>query len=44
MLLVGGAGGFFEVDVLMLVTDTGPGLTPKELELLFQRFSQVSRE
>jgi signal transduction histidine kinase len=26
------------------VTDTGPGLTAKELELLFQRFSQVSRE
>ncbi|EIW68283.1 hypothetical protein TREMEDRAFT_69291 [Tremella mesenterica DSM 1558] len=24
------------------VTDTGPGLTPAELELLFQRFSQVS--
>lgn len=24
------------------VTDTGPGLTPKELDLLFQRFSQVS--
>lgn len=30
--------------VLRVVTDTGPGLTPKELELLFQRFSQVSRE
>jgi signal transduction histidine kinase len=26
------------------VTDTGPGLTPKELDMLFQRFSQVSRE
>jgi K+-sensing histidine kinase KdpD len=25
------------------VTDTGPGLTPKELDMLFQRFSQVSR-
>jgi CheY-like chemotaxis protein len=24
------------------VTDTGPGLTPSELEMLFQRFSQVS--
>ena len=27
----------------VLVTDTGPGLTPKELDMLFQRFSQVSR-
>jgi signal transduction histidine kinase len=26
------------------VTDTGPGLTAPELELLFQRFSQVSRQ
>jgi signal transduction histidine kinase len=26
------------------VTDTGPGLTPKELDMLFQRFSQVSRK
>jgi len=24
------------------VTDTGPGLTPQELDMLFQRFSQVS--
>ena len=30
--------------LLTLVTDTGPGLTPKELDMLFQRFSQVSRQ
>jgi signal transduction histidine kinase len=30
--------------LIELVTDTGPGLTPKELDMLFQRFSQVSRE
>jgi hypothetical protein len=30
------------VYLYVAVTDTGPGLTPKELELLFQRFSQVS--
>jgi signal transduction histidine kinase len=30
--------------MLTAVTDTGPGLTSKELEMLFQRFSQVSRE
>jgi signal transduction histidine kinase len=29
---------------LGVVTDTGPGLTAKELDMLFQRFSQVSRK
>jgi signal transduction histidine kinase len=29
--------------LFVAVTDTGPGLTPKELDMLFQRFSQVSR-
>lgn len=32
------------VYLYVAVTDTGPGLTPKELDMLFQRFSQVSRE
>ena len=32
------------IDVLVSVTDTGPGLTAKELDMLFQRFSQVSRK
>jgi signal transduction histidine kinase len=31
------------VYLYVAVTDTGPGLTPKELDMLFQRFSQVSR-
>lgn len=30
------------VYLYVAVTDTGPGMTPNELELLFQRFSQVS--
>lgn len=33
-----------EVYLYVAVTDTGPGLTPKELDMLFQRFSQVSRK
>lgn len=32
------------VYLYVAVTDTGPGLTPKELDMLFQRFSQVSRK
>lgn len=33
-----------DVYLYVAVRDTGPGLTDKELDMLFQRFSQVSRE
>jgi signal transduction histidine kinase len=32
-----------DVYLYVAVRDTGPGLTAKELDMLFQRFSQVSR-
>ena len=33
-----------DIYLYVAVKDTGPGLTAKELDMLFQRFSQVSRE